>query len=105
MSTGDLEQIWLITGMKEAVRGLHGCSTGRVGSTVEYSVQNEDAKHAVGLQIDLINFVKRILVHAAEFQCNLKMMHLGACALMHYGEQSYLFGLEKLFHACSGHFM
>ena len=34
MSTGDLESIDLAhPGIKEVVRDLHGCSTGRVGSS------------------------------------------------------------------------
>ena len=33
------------TDIKEVVRGLHGCSTGRVGSTVEYHGMRMHAKH------------------------------------------------------------
>ena len=47
--------------------GLHGCSKGRFGSTVEYIVCRMRIQ---SMQLDcrrLSLFIKRILVHAAEF--------------------------------------
>ena len=60
------------TGMKEIVRGLYMVVVQAGLAPLDYSdcAWNEDEKHACRR---LSLFVKRILVHAAEFLSNLKL--------------------------------
>ena len=64
-------------GMKEVVRGLHGCS----------------------IQAGLVP-LKACSWTVGDRACYNVMIHLGASACA-YGEQSYLFSSEKLFQAVS----